>query len=546
MRRVALAMLALLAACSEPRSYLVVVIDAEPALRAEVDAIEVAIRGSTEQRPVERIDPAIDPLPLTIGLEAQGALTPVIVEARALGGATARVTRRVRTGFVRGEIRTVHVRLEHACLDEPCDAMRTCIAGTCVDDAIPPASLPPWTGTIDDAGTPQDVDASAPFDAAMPLDASSEDASTADARTEDDAGPPPLEPIPGPIAAGQDHTCAVKDARLWCWGGSDEGQAGAANGTAAVELDITRVAGVCAGMRFTCAWTLEGEAWCVGLMNGATGPVFRSASKRPLMLPAGTRARMMACGYDHACALLDDGRVTCAGRGTEGQLGDGLSLDAPPSAPVIASLDAAAVRIGAGEGQTCAHLEDRRVVCWGDNDLLRAGGPMSFAEIATPRDVDSMPVELASTGALAGGGGHTCAVAGGQLYCWGANTHGERGCLPTSPRAVATAVPGATTGASEVALGLDHTCVILGGAVHCSGDDFYGQTGRDPAGGTTDCTMVAVTQLAGETATHVAAGRFHACAILAGGDVACWGHNQRGQLGAGGADGWIVRRSRLP
>ncbi|UJR80753.1 RCC1 domain-containing protein [Sandaracinus amylolyticus] len=540
MRRVALAMLALIAlACSEPRSYLVVVIDVEPALRSDIDAIEVAIRGATEQRPVERIDPAIDALPLTIGLEAQGALAPVIVEARALQGATARVTRRVRTGFVRGEIRTVHIRLESVCLDEPCDDTRTCIAGTCVDDAIPPASLPPWTGTIGDAGAP--FDASAPIDATTPIDAGT-DATIPD----DDAGPPPFEPLPGPIAAGQDHTCAVKDARLWCWGGSDEGQAGAANGATAVEIDLAGVAGVCAGMRFTCAWTLEGEAWCVGLMDGATEPVFRSASKRPMTLPAGARARMIACGYDHACALLDDGRVTCAGRGTEGQLGDGLSIDAPLTAPVIAILDARAARIGAGEGQTCAHLEDGRVACWGDNDLLRAGGPMTLAEVATPRDVESMPVELAGTSALAGGGGHTCAVAGGTLYCWGANTHGERGCLPTSPRAVATPAPGATTGASEVALGLDHTCVLLGGAVHCAGDDFYGQTGRDPAGGATDCTMVAVTQLAGESATHVAAGRFHACAILTSGDIACWGLNQRGQLGAAGADGWTVRRSRLP
>ena len=79
-----------------------------------------------------------------------------------------------------------------------------------------------------------------------------------------------------------------------------------------------------------------------------------------------------------------------------------------------------------------------------------------------------------------------------------------------------------------IAAGYDHTCVILSDkSVKCWGKDWAGQTGGDPSG---CCNQVTVSgtagyPLPGQTATHIAAGHGHTCAILSDKSVECWGFN---------------------
>jgi hypothetical protein len=84
--------------------------------------------------------------------------------------------------------------------------------------------------------------------------------------------------------------------------------------------------------------------------------------------------------------------------------------------------------------------------------------------------------------------------------------------------------------ATSVATGDAHACaLLLGGTVACWGRNDFGQLGD---GTTTERhTPVAVTGLSGVTA--IAAGGFFTCALLAGGTVVCWGWNVQGQLGDG-------------
>jgi alpha-tubulin suppressor-like RCC1 family protein len=101
---------------------------------------------------------------------------------------------------------------------------------------------------------------------------------------------------------------------------------------------------------------------------------------------------------------------------------------------------------------------------------------------------------------------------------------------------------GAGRTARVVAGGHNHTCALLDdGAVKCWGHNAYGQLGlgdvddRGDEPGEMGDALPAVDLGTGRTATAVACGGWHTCAVLDNGEVKCWGHNQRGLLGLGDA-----------
>ena len=67
--------------------------------------------------------------------------------------------------------------------------------------------------------------------------------------------------------------------------------------------------------------------------------------------------------------------------------------------------------------------------------------------------------------------------------------------------------------------------------IHCWGYNGYGQLGDGT--NTNSNIPVTVSLPAGRTATALALGGFHSCAILNDGSVMCWGYNYHGQLGYG-------------
>jgi len=105
--------------------------------------------------------------------------------------------------------------------------------------------------------------------------------------------------------------------------------------------------------------------------------------------------------------------------------------------------------------------------------------------------------------------------------------------------AAVSADPGEATGAStktamsRLASGNGYSCrVITGGHITCWGRNVNGQLGT----GSTDAkSSPALVGLGGATATAVAVGAVHTCAVMTDTTVKCWGRGEFGRIGDGNA-----------
>ncbi len=304
------------------------------------------------------------------------------------------------------------------------------------------------------------------------------------------------------IAAGGAHTCAIRDDhRVVCWGYGFYGQLGYDDASSVGD----------GGTTFT-----------------GYPPNQSVASVGPVNLGPGRTAVAISAGYEHTCAILDDGKVRCWGNGFNGRLGygnvgnvgdgcgpppQGSSMPPPcpdstaspprvfdPSVASVGPVDLGgghkAKAISAGRVHTCAIRDDGNVVCWGYGGDGRLGygnstgvgdGGSGDPSVASAGTVDLGPGHTAK--AISAGETHTCAILDdGTVRCWGYGANGQLGYgntnnvgdgLPGDP-SVASAGPVDVGGHTAVAIsaGNAHTCALLdNGSVRCWGLGAYGQLG---------------------------------------------------------------------
>ena len=296
---------------------------------------------------------------------------------------------------------------------------------------------------------------------------------------------------------------------------------------------------VAAGYQHTCAILDNGSVMCWGenghgqLGNGGTGD-----EHIPVWVDLGTDRTAVAitAGYRHTCAILDNGSVSCWGQGIFGQLGNGgTSQQTSPTLTSSLGTGRTAVAITAGYSHTCVILDNGSVSCWGIGNKGHLGNG-GTSQQNSPTLTSSLGTGRTAV-AISAGQYHSCAILdSGSVSCWGYGIEGQLGNGGTSQQNSPTLTSSLGTGRTAVAIsaGSIHTCVILdNGSVSCWGEGSKGRLGN---GGTSQQNSPTLTNSlgTGRTAVAISGGAKHTCAILDSGSVSCWGDGAIGILGDGG------------
>lgn len=315
---------------------------------------------------------------------------------------------------------------------------------------------------------------------------------------------------PDVVAVGGAHACArLVDGSMRCWGGNGAGQLGRGAETpsepapafvaslATTAAPLADVQTLSAGGAHTCAAvdpnTTAGlsnvRCWGANALRQLAQPAGVALSARPAAVTEVVGASKLAAGGDHTCALTAMGSMTT-------------------------------------------------LLCWGNNANGQAGVGVPSAFVPSPMPVSTalLPSTRPTFLGVAAGAEHTCAWSDAGVYCWGRNDHGALGRSTTmvvNSNAAPAPVPDALGSITKVVAGEGFTCALARGGrtavnVSCWG---YGESGRTGLGDAADAPSPRAVMLSSE-AVDLAAGRAHACALLASGQALCWGSNARGQLGS--------------
>jgi alpha-tubulin suppressor-like RCC1 family protein len=390
--------------------------------------------------------------------------------------------------------------------------------------------------------------------------------------------PVPVTGLSGVVAVstGVNHCLALRDdGTVWAWGWNINGQVSNESTTQWITepMKVRGLSGVVAlagGYNYSLALKNDGTVWRWGRGNAAPVPVSGLSG-----------VVAIAGGYQHSLALKGDGSVWAWGTNTEGQLGDGTTLQRDTPAPVsglanVVALAASSIHSVAlkddgtvwawgwnasgqlGDGTTTARRtpvkvsglkfvvavaaapdhsvavkSDGVVVAWGSNYSGQMGnGTMGYYE--NPVQVTA----ISNVAELAAGGAHSLVVKnGGTVWAWGKNTAGQLGDSTVTSRITPVQVVNITD-AWKVAAGRQHSLVKkFDGTVWAWGENAEGQLGN----GTTTLRTVPAPVSGMNQVAAIAAGGDHSLAVKNDFTVWAWGRNSLGQLG----DGTVSQR-RLP
>lgn len=372
------------------------------------------------------------------------------------------------------------------------------------------------------------------------------------------------------VSTGGGHSCGIANGKLFCWGKNTDGQLGVGSSSTLYQPRIVSMptsvtfTKVSAGKDHTCA-IADGSLYCWGRnANGQLGIPGGSVNTPQLVngngaLTTSMRVTDVSASDTGTCAVAN-AKVYCWGSNSKGQLGD--ASNSPRTTPVLVTGGSnllngkAATAVSMGREHTCA-IANSDLYCWGSNSNKQLG--ITGGDVNSPRLVNQGTANsprgpnnvLPSVSAVSAGNDFTCAIFNANVSCWGKNSRGQAGQAPAADVATPTAVQGVagTYYATTISAGNDHACALLhgndskkNGNMYCWGSRDDGKLGYGNA--TPDRSSVTIPIIgtsaasdmreSGEirTATAISAGSANSCAI-ANAVILCWGNGSTGQIGNG-------------
>ena len=232
--------------------------------------------------------------------------------------------------------------------------------------------------------------------------------------------------------------------------------------------DVSDVVDIGIDKTTACALRGDGSLLCAGLLPSApSGDDDDYLTWTPVTVPGLSKVSSVSAGLDMNCAVLSNGTVACFGRWVFRDVTGPMRVEAVPGLTDVVEVDA-------GYHHACARTRDGRVWCWSYRSLYPGEPPRFGPILGNGERVGSFePVEvsgLTEVEQVALTVWHTCAVRrDGTLWCWGVNGNGQLGDGTLDARSSPTQVT-SLSDVVEVATGLYSTCARLSdGQVLCWG-----------------------------------------------------------------------------
>lgn len=292
---------------------------------------------------------------------------------------------------------------------------------------------------------------------------------------------------------------------------------------------------ISSGYNHSCALTEEGILKCWGdNRNGQAGSenwgfISRSTPATVPGLENDVITQFVTGGYN-SCIINSDGALKCWGANNQWKALGNPSIYMDMGTPVIPSgMDSGMISVGIGNGFMCGLKDDGGIWCWGLDYYLSNQEPYEWVIHPEPVLKDTIPGAKITKS----NGDHSCVqTAEDQLMCWGG--------YQESPLLVE-----GVNNVIDFSLGEYQTCAITAPndtdpqKLYCWGSFAYIPP-ENPEDYPEDYTFLNEIPLP-ENSTPIAldSGKEHTCMILEVGvvrSVYCMGNNQEGQIGNGNFD----------
>ena len=255
-----------------------------------------------------------------------------------------------------------------------------------------------------------------------------------------------------------------------------------------------------------------------------------------------------AYGSATGCAIVDGGHVSCfplagalidstplgGGRGAGVTTSTAVAVvtSADASAPPLAGARQLAASMNGGSAVFCVVTDAGGVACWGfDIDGILGRGDGTDATFARPVLADAT-TPFTDAAEIRLGFSSACArKTDGSVWCWGDNSRAQIGIvtatITASPFPTRVPLPGPVTRLTTEP-GDTHCAILATGQIACWGWNEYAQAGADTASAMVGPTIV-LAAAGGSPLDDVVdlapdRGMQAMCATTTSGGLACWGH----------------------